>query len=446
MDFEQKTYYLIGIGGIGMSSLAHYLLLQGHAVYGYDKTPTKITDQLSKKGVSIVFDASLASVPENALSKNVSVIYTAAIPNTHPQLSHFQKQGNRVMKRAVFLGKLCLNTKTLAVAGTHGKTTTSAILAHMFYKSKQSFSAFLGGIVNDYDTNFISTGTEFTIVEADEFDRSFLTLYPQIASITSMDVDHLDIYHTKENLTAAFNLFSNQVSGTLIHAFGLPLKGLTYALENKAADYSITNIRLSSQGYLFDVNTPQGIFDTIKFKGFGDHNLQNALCALAMADQAGLPFNACLESLASFPGVHRRMNIYPFGSRIFIDDYAHHPTEILAVLDTMTRFYPNQIKAVIFQPHLFSRTKDFMDDFAQALSRFDRIMLLDIYPARELPIAGINAKTLLDRIENDRKELIQKETLLDHIQKSDAGIFAVLGAGDIGVEMHKIINHFSTRL
>lgn len=444
MGFEQKTYYFIGIGGIGMSSIVQYLLLQGHRVYGYDKTPSDITNQLTDKGVEIVFDSALTSVPRNAISKAVTVIYTAAIPERHPQLIYFLHQGNQVMKRAVFLGEICRNNKTLAVAGTHGKTTTSSILTHIFHQTEQSFTAFIGGVLTDYESNFISTGSEYMIVEADEFDRSFLTLHPQIAGITSMDADHLDIYGSKENLTTAFYEFSKQVSGPLITAFDLPIKGLTYGNENQDANYKVSNVRFSDQGYLFDLMTPKGAFNAIVFKGIGDHNLQNALCAIAMADQAGIPVEAILKSLSTFPGVHRRMNIYEYGSHILIDDYAHHPTEIQAVFDTMNRFYSSRSKTVVFQPHLFSRTKDFMEDFARVLSKFDRVILLDIYAAREMPIHGVDSKVLLDRIENDCKELIQKEALPRLINESDTGVFALLGAGDIGLETKKIINHSHT--
>lgn len=445
MDIKKKTFYFIGIGGIGMSSLVNYLLLQGHRIYGYDKVSSTITDQLTQKGAEIIFDAQLSAVPENALSSNVTVVYTAAISEDHPQLIYFKSQGNQVMKRAVFLGELCKHSTTLAVAGTHGKTTTSSILTHIFYQTNQSFSAFLGGMINTYDTNFISTGTKYTIVEADEFDRSFMALYPDVASITSMDADHLDIYHSKENLTAAFHSFSKQVSGSLITAFGLPIKGWTYGNESQDADYKVSNVHLSQEGYLFDLITPNKTFKGINFKGVGDHNLQNALCAVAMADQVGIPLDDVLKCLATFPGVQRRMNIYKLKRHILIDDYAHHPTEIHAVWETMNRFYPNRSKTVVFQPHLFSRTQDFMDDFAHVLSQFDEVILLDIYPAREEPIDGVDSIALLHKVKNKDKKLIQKEQLSRQMEMSNnSAVFALLGAGDIGLEVKTILNHFNT--
>jgi UDP-N-acetylmuramate--alanine ligase len=424
-----------------MSPLARLCLKDGHKVYGYDKTSSDITEQLIKKGIEIIFDDSVKALQYFLLSTDVQVIFSAAIPDTHPQLTFYKKQGNNVIKRAEFLAKLCNDKKTLAVAGTHGKTTTSSILTHIFSKTNQSFTSVMGGFFNNNSSNLIQTGSESIIVEADEYDRSFLHLNPTIACITSLEADHLDIYESEDVLIEAFVQFSKQVSSELIVAYGLPFLGLTYGI-GVSADYKAFNLKITEKGYRFDLTTPYGEFKDIFFNQMGIHNVSNALGAIAMADQAGIDLNKALLALESFPGVYRRMNLYRWRDVVIIDDYAHHPSEIDSVFKTIKAFYPNQKNCVVFQPHLFSRTRDFMNDFKTSLSKFDEVILMDIYPAREEPIKGVNAKILFDGISHTKKEYIEKNQIKKILKSSNADVFALLGAGDIGEEIKKLKREF----
>ena len=407
---QKNIFYFIGIGGVGMSALARLCLKEGCEVYGYDKTSSDITEQLIKNGIKIIFDDSVKALQNLLLSTDVQIVYSAAIPDFHPQLVFFKKQGNNVIKRAEFLAKVCINKKTLAVAGTHGKTTTSSILTHIFSKTNQSFISVMGGFFNNDSSNLIQTGSESIIVEADEYDRSFLHLNPTIACITSVEADHLDIYESEDIFLEAFVQFSKKVSNELIVAYGLPISGLTYGIE-VAADYKAFNLKITEKGYRFDLTTPNREFKDIFFNQMGIHNVSNALGAVAMADQAGIDINKSLLALESFPGVYRRMNLYRWRDNVIIDDYAHHPSEIDSVFETIKTFYPKQKNCVVFQPHLFSRTRDFMNDFKTTLSKFDEVILMDIYPAREEPIKGVNAKILFDGISHTKKGYIKKNQI-----------------------------------
>ena len=438
---QKNIFYFIGIGGVGMSALARLCLKEGYEVYGYDKTSSDITEQLIKNGIKIIFDDSVKALQNLLLSTDVQIVYSAAIPDFHPQLVFLKKQGNNVIKRAEFLAKVCINKKTLAVAGTHGKTTTSSILTHIFSKTNQSFISVMGGFFNNDSSNLIQTGSESIIVEADEYDRSFLHLNPTIACITSVDADHLDIYESEDIFLEAFVQFSKKVSNELIVAYGLPISGLTYGIE-VAADYKAFNLKITEKGYRFDLTTPNREFKDIFFNQMGIHNVSNALCALAMADQAGIDINKSLLALESFPGVYRRMNLYRWRDIVIIDDYAHHPSEIDSVFKTIKTFYPKQKNCVVFQPHLFSRTRDFMNDFKTTLSKFDEVILMDIYPAREEPIKGVNAKILFDGISHTNKEYIEKNQIKKILKSSNADVFALLGAGDIGEEIKKLKREF----
>ena len=438
---QKNIFYFIGIGGVGMSALARLCLKEGYEVYGYDKTSSDITEQLIKNGIKIIFDDSVKALQNLLLSTNVQIVYSAAIPDFHPQLVFLKKQGNNVIKRAEFLAKVCINKKTLAVAGTHGKTTTSSILTHIFSKTNQSFISVMGGFFNNDSSNLIQTGSESIIVEADEYDRSFLHLNPTIACITSVDADHLDIYESEDIFLEAFVQFSKKVSNELIVAYGLPISGLTYGIE-VAADYKAFNLKITEKGYRFDLTTPNREFKDIFFNQMGIHNVSNALGAVAMADQAGIDINKSLLALESFPGVYRRMNLYRWRDIVIIDDYAHHPSEIDSVFKTIKTFYPKQKNCVVFQPHLFSRTRDFMNDFKTTLSKFDEVILMDIYPAREEPIKGVNAKILFDGISHTKKEYIEKNQIKKILKSSNADVFALLGAGDIGEEIKKLKREF----
>jgi len=436
------SYYFIGIGGMGMSALARLCLIKGHRVFGYDVTPSQIINDLISEGAQVIYDLSFEALPSVLRDKNIEVVYTAAISRDHPQLKYFFAQGNNVRKRAVFLAELTSKIKTLAISGTHGKTTTSAFLTHIFSETSQEFTSIMGGFFKNQKSNLIVEGSDFMIVEADEYDRSFLQLHPSIACITSMDADHLDIYETNSSFSEAFIKFSSQVSQALVVAYGLPIKGITYGID-VPADYRVENIIKNKFGYNFNIITPLRTYENVYLNQLGLHNILNALCAIAMADQIGVFTENSIKALTTFPGVQRRMNLMKYGDAIIIDDYAHHPREIENVLNTLKGFYPEHKNCVIFQPHLFSRTQDFMNEFALVLSEFDEVILLDIYPARELPISGISAQVLLDKLNHSNKKLILKSAIKESIDNSNAGLFAFLGAGDIGLEVEKLKINFT---
>ena len=431
--------YFIGIGGIGMSAIAHYFASNGKQVAGYDKTPSQITKTLEGKGVEIHFEDALDNIPIPFLKKEETlIVYTPAIPENHLELNYFFEHNFSVLKRAEILGKITENTFCLAVAGTHGKTTTSSILGHIM--AQVNATSFLGGISENYNSNLILGDDKISVVEADEYDRSFLQLSPDIACVTSMDADHLDVYGDSEALNTSFVEFTKEVSETLIVAKGLPLKGLTYAI-NEPSDYEAFNLKIESGKYIFDVKTPSTEIQNIEFSLPGRHNVMNALAALAMADVYGVPLENIKHSLSTFKGVKRRFS-YKIKTEDFvlIDDYAHHPAEINAVESSIREMYPNETILVVFQPHLFSRTRDFIDDFASALSKFDEVLLLDIYPAREAPISGVNSEWLFGKITCKSKKQTKKNNLVKDIKNSSAKVVAMLGAGDIGVTIQEVTN------
>lgn len=442
MNLNQiHNVYFIGIGGIGMSALARYFKLIGKNVSGYDKTPTPLTDELKKIGITIHFKDSVQLIELPFLNKeNTLVVVTPAVPRDHFEWNYFLKNEFVVKKRAEVLGIITKDTFCFAVAGTHGKTTTSSILGHILYESGVDVTAFLGGIVENYNSNLIGNGKTVTVVEADEFDRSFLHLHPDIACITSMDADHLDIYGDKAAIEISFTEFADKVENKdhLFITNGLPLQGITVGIEDDAK-FSAINIRIENGWYFFDVKTPHEVIKNLKFGLPGRHNLSNAVQALAMANVYGIPSEDIAKALASFPGVKRRFS-YQIRKEnfVYIDDYAHHPTEIDAVCQAVSELYPTEKVLAIFQPHLFSRTRDFIDDFAKSLSAFTHVALLDIYPARELPIEGVTSKWLLDKIENENKILISKEELAPLLKKTEASVIITIGAGDIG-EMVPVI-------
>jgi len=443
---DAHNIYFIGIGGIGMSALARYFVANKKYVGGYDKTKTDITESLEALGIKVHFKDDVENIESKFLNPETTlVIYTPAIPEGHKELNYFRNNSFKVLKRSTVLGEITKNTFCFAVAGTHGKTTTTSIIGHLLNKSNVEVTAFLGGISQNYNSNLILKGTKVTVVEADEFDRSFLTLSPDMACITSMDADHLDVYGEAEELQKSFIEFSKRLkpNGKLFIKSGLPLTGITYGIEDNA-DYSAINIKIKDGTYVFDVKTPKAIFSDFKFNLPGRHNLSNALIALAMTVEYGLPHQQLAEALASYQGVKRRFT-YQIKTEnlVFIDDYAHHPKEINAVYQAVREMYPNKKVLAIFQPHLFSRTRDFGEDFAKSLSQFDEIILLDIYPARELPIEGITSVWLLSKIQNENKKLVQKSELISEIKQSDAQIILTLGAGDIGEEVKHIKNALS---
>ena len=441
MNLNQiHNVYFIGIGGIGMSALARYFQNIGKNVSGYDKTPTMLTDELIAGGMSIHFEDKISLIPKDYYVENTLVIITPAVPITHSEWNYFIERQYQVKKRAEVLGIITKDTFCFAVAGTHGKTTTSSILGHILYEAGADVTAFIGGIVENYNSNLIGNGKTVTVVEADEFDRSFLHLHPDIACVTSMDADHLDIYGDRNSIENSFREFADKVEDkkNLFVPKGLPLKGLTVGIDEEAT-FKAFNVRIENGYYVFDVQTPSETIENIQFGLPGRHNLMNALMALAMAKTYGTPTESIAKALASFKGIQRRFSYQIKSDKlVYIDDYAHHPTEINAVHQAVRELYPNQKVLAIFQPHLFSRTKDFADDFAKSLSQFDEIILLDIYPARELPMEGITSSWLLSKIENKNKKLVSKTDLIPSILESDAKIIVTIGAGDIGELVPKI--------
>lgn len=449
MNLNQiHNVYFIGIGGIGMSALARYFQNIGKNVSGYDKTPTMLTNELIAGGMEIHFEDKISAIPTDYYPENTLVIVTPAVPTSHSEWNYFIEREFTIKKRAEVLGIITKDTFCFAVAGTHGKTTTSSILGHILYECGEDVTAFLGGIVENYHSNLIGNGKTVTVVEADEFDRSFLHLHPNIACVTSMDADHLDIYGDKNAIEDSFREFADKVSDKtkIFVPKGLDLVGLTIAINDEAT-FKAFNIRIENSSYVFDVETPSETIKNIAFGLPGHHNLMNALMALAMAKTYGSPTETIAKALASFKGVQRRFS-YQIKSEnlVYIDDYAHHPTEINAVHQAVRELYPKQKILAIFQPHLFSRTKDFADDFAKSLSQFDEVLLLDIYPARELPMEGITSSWLLSKMNNENKKLITKEDLIPAILETDATVIVTIGAGDIGELVPKIKSKLEHKL
>ena len=433
--------YFIGIGGVGMSALAKYCVAAGKNVGGYDRVSTTITASLEDLGVEIQFETLLDQIDESFMNPTATlVVFTPAIPESNAIFRYFKTNDFKVLKRSELLGLVTEQTQCLAVAGTHGKTTTSSILGHLMYECNEKVTAFIGGITENYHSNLIQNGTEISVVEADEFDRSFLTLRPDFACITSMDADHLDIYSSEEDLVETFRAFTKKIkpSGKLFVRKGLPLEGITYGV-NENADYAALHIQVENGAYRFDLQTPTGRIENLLFHLPGTHNLSNAVAAMAMALEFGCAAVDLRNALKTYKGVKRRFTYQiKTDDFVFIDDYAHHPTELNAVYQAVKEMYPTEKVSVVFQPHLFSRTKDFVDDFAASLSQFDAVFLLEIYPARELPISGVTSRWLLEKIKSPVKKLISKSQIVSEIKNIGHPIFITLGAGDIGVEVSKL--------
>ncbi|WP_024770710.1 UDP-N-acetylmuramate--L-alanine ligase [Aquimarina macrocephali] len=434
-----QNIYFIGIGGIGMSALARYFKFLGKNVAGYDKTPSQITSDLIALEIPIHFEDSVDHIPKAFLNiENTLIVYTPAIPKNHKEYVYVQNNGFLIKKRAEVLGIITKDTYTLAVAGTHGKTTTTAILAHLLKESGAKVTAFLGGISENYNSNLVLEGNEVVVVEADEFDRSFLQLYPNIAAITSMDADHLDIYEKANALEESFIEFSSRAKDHLLVRNGLPLSGITFGIEDDS-DYCVQNIKIDNGTYVFDLKTPQKCIKDLHLNLPGRHNLLNAITAFAIAMLYGSPTGPLAKALFSFKGVQRRFSYQiKTDDLVYVDDYAHHPTEINALHQAVREMHPNKKILAVFQPHLYSRTRDFASDFAQSLSQFDQLLLLDIYPARELPIEGVTSDWLLNMIDTKDKKLIQKDNLIEAIVGSNAEVVLTIGAGDIGEEVYRI--------
>ncbi|MBU3681943.1 MAG: UDP-N-acetylmuramate--L-alanine ligase [Flavobacterium sp.] len=441
MNLSQIQHvYFIGIGGIGMSALARYFNYIGKDVAGYDKTATHLTDELIAEGIAIHFEDSIAQIPSHFYTENTLVVVTPAVPVTHAEWNYFVEREYIIKKRAEVLGLITQNTYTFAVAGTHGKTTTSAILGHILFESGVDVTAFVGGVLENYDSNLIGRGKTVTVVEADEFDRSFLHLHPNMACVTSTDADHLDIYGDASSIEASFQEFAAKIDdkSNLFVAAGLPIAGTVVGVNPDAA-YQACEVRIENGIYVFDVQTPTERICNLRFSLPGTHNLTNAVMALAMAKKYGVSTASIAKALATFKGIRRRFSFQIQTDKlVYIDDYAHHPTEINAVHQAVRELYPNKKVLAVFQPHLFSRTQDFGADFAKSLSQFDRVIVMEIYPARELPIPGITSQWLLDQMENPNKSIVSKASLIDELCAAPESIIVTIGAGDIG-EMVKDI-------
>ena len=437
--------YFIGVGGIGMSALARYFNSRGVAVFGYDKIATKLTEKLVDEGITIHYEDDISQIPEGI----DIVVYTPAIPKAHKELNYFQENGFPVLKRAAVLGLISQRMKAIGVAGTHGKTTTSSILTHLLQTADLDSTSFLGGIAQNYESNYINGTSDWVIVEADEFDRSFLHLHPEMAIIMSMDADHLDIYGDEKSIKESFQAFAGKVKagGTLFLNAKLQLDKreldaiqiLTFGID--AGDYRAENIRVENGVFVFDFKSPVENIENIKFLLAGRHNVENATAAISVAQQLGVKAEAIKKALVSFKGIKRRFEIiYRSTDVTYIDDYAHHPTELTAAIQAARELFPTKKISGIFQPHLYSRTKDFADGFAQALDLLDEIFLMDIYPARELPIEGVSSTLIFNKLKNPNKFLVSKDNLMQQLKQADFDVLLTLGAGDIDRFVHPIKN------
>lgn len=461
--------YFIGIGGIGMSALARYFNAQGKQVSGYDKTRTKLTDELVAEGIDIHFednidivDPAIRNASSGSEKSRVLIVITPAVPKDHAELVYFSQTEFNILKRSEVLGEITRQANTIAVAGTHGKTTTSSLTAHILRSSGMDISAFLGGVTQNYNTNLLLSSSlknaendsnEIVVVEADEYDRSFLTLHPAIAVITSVDADHLDIYGSKEFVEESYLLFSQQVSDTLIVKKSIAAKfseskaeTITYAV-NDNADYSAKNIEIKDGQYVYDIHTPAGVIERVTIGLPGLHNVENSIAATAVARKMGANDKAIRNALASFRGVKRRFD-YQVKTKnlVYIDDYAHHPEELKACINSVRQLYPGKKITGIFQPHLYSRTRDFAKEFAESLSLLDELLLMEIYPARELPIQGVSSEMLLKDVKCKSKRVVQKDDLLNEIRNTEVEVLLTLGAGDIDTFVEPIKAELESRI
>lgn len=433
-----KNIYFIGIGGIGMSAIARYYKFKGCNVSGYDKTPSELTGELIAEGIGVHYEDNTDFIPKDV--ENTLVVYTPAIPHDLKELLYVQEHGYTLLKRSKTLGEIAKGQRCLAVAGTHGKTTTSTLLAHIFTDSKVGCSAFLGGISKNYDTNLLVSHNPTIVAEADEFDRSFLQLFPEIAVITAMDADHLDIYGDLKHVHEAFQAFAGQVSGTVITKLGLDItpnhtkaRIMRYSYNDPRADFYADNLRKDECGYFtFNLKYPDGVIKDCRVGIPGWVNVENAVAASAIALVYGIDPEAIRHALGTFLGVKRRFDIHVNRPGCaYIDDYAHHPNEISTAISSMRDIFPGRRLTAIFQPHLYTRTRDFADEFAKALSAVDKLILLDIYPAREEPIPGVSSRLIFDKVTAPEKVLLKKEMLMKYLEDEKIDTLITFGAGNI---------------
>ncbi|MDD2288515.1 MAG: UDP-N-acetylmuramate--L-alanine ligase [Bacteroidales bacterium] len=444
-----KTYYFLGIGGIGMSAIARYFLLKGDNIFGYDLTRTELTQELEKEGMSIVYEDNIDLLPKDI----DMVIYTPAIPKDNTIFNYFLNSNTPILKRSEILAEITKDKKTIAISGTHGKTTVSTMVAHLLNNSSIGCSAFLGGISKNLNSNFLyNPNSQYIVVEADEYDRSFLNLSPYYSVITSIDEDHLDIYGEYKNLLEAFTEFANktQDDGRLFIKQGLDLElkeelvSQTYTIRGIEADYYAWNIRNYNSKYYFDLRTPEKVIYDLCLNYPGIHNIENILVSSAIALKLGVNQDELRKGIESFSGVRRRFDIrIKTKDFVYIDDYAHHPNEIKSCIESIRDMFPGKKLTGVFQPHLFSRTRDFADEFARALEGLDEVVLLDIYPAREKPIENINSKWLLHKINKMDKYYSEEDGLLDLLDALYPEVLLTIGAGNIDKFVGKIEERFS---
>lgn len=448
-----KNIYFIGIGGIGMSAIARYYKFKGCNVSGYDKTPSELTEELIAEGIGVHYEDNTDFIPKDV--ENTLVVYTPAIPHDLKELVYVQEHGYTLLKRSKTLGEIAKGQRCLAVAGTHGKTTTCTLLAHIFTDSKVGCSAFLGGISKNYDTNLLVSHNPTIVAEADEFDRSFLQLFPEIAVITAMDADHLDIYGDLKHVHEAFQAFAGQVSGTVITKLGLDItpnhtkaRIMRYSYNDPRADFYADNLRKDECGYFtFNLKYPDGVIKDCRVGVPGWVNVENAVAASAIALVYGIDPEAIRHALGTFLGVKRRFDIHVNRPGCaYIDDYAHHPNEISTAISSMRDIFPGRRLTAIFQPHLYTRTRDFADEFAKALSAVDKLILLDIYPAREEPIPGVSSRLIFDKVTAPEKVLLKKEMLMKYLEDEKIDTLITFGAGNIDRFIPQITDMLSKRV
>ena len=438
MATTYKNVYFIGIGGIGMSAIARYFKFKGLNVSGYDKTESELTDTLQKQGIDVHYEDNVDFIPKDV--ENTLVVYTPAIPHDMGELVYVQEHGYKVLKRSKILGEITDGERCLAVAGTHGKTTTSTLTAHILTESGDGCSAFLGGISKNYGTNLLMSHSNAVVAEADEFDRSFLQLHPEIAVITAIDADHLDIYGDISHVLEAFKAFASQVHGTVITKLGLDItaedtkaKILRYHYNDSRADFYARNQHPDNLGYFsFDLVYPGGVIENVKCGTPGWVNVENSVAAAAICLTYGVNPEAIRHAIGTFQGVKRRLDIHLNTEKIsYIDDYAHHPKELATAISSMRDIFPGRKLTAIFQPHLYTRTRDFAEGFAEALSKVDKLILLDIYPAREEPIPGVTSEIIYDKVTAPEKVLLKKEELMGYLEKEPVDVLVTFGAGNI---------------
>ncbi|GLR15766.1 UDP-N-acetylmuramate--L-alanine ligase [Portibacter lacus] len=435
-----KKIYFIGIGGIGMSALARFFHQRGAEIEGYDKTETVLTKKLVSEGMKIHYEDDVSMIPEDI----DLVVYTPAIPKDHKELNHLRAGGSEIMKRSEVLGLISRSKKCIAISGTHGKTTTSSMTAHLLKSCGMDISCFLGGIANNFGSNYCYGESEWTVIEADEFDRSFHTLSPEIAVLISMDPDHLDIYGAKDKMQESFEIFLNKVNdggkvimqedllGQFDSKFIEELKKrkieiFQYGKHND--DFQISNLRFLNGKQVFDFNEIRDLELALP----GDHNTENMAAAIAIAELLGIEEEKIRAGVKTFSGIKRRFDITAGSKTIYIDDYAHHPSELRAAISSARKLWPDGRLTILFQPHLYSRTNDFMDDFAEELGKVDELLLMEIYPARELPMEGVTSSVLLEKIDIKNKKLVQRESIMEEIEQRSPEILMTLGAGNIDV-------------